>query len=76
MTITAVLAHDWSMHAEQVSRDSDFQIVTGWVVGELLREDAKQLVVAHHAFVGGDVRHVTCVPKANVLQRHDFEVAG
>ena len=74
LKIIAVLAHDWGTYAGQMSRETEFTIVTGWVIGELLSENEVFITIAHHAFLDGDVRHVTCVPVANIIRRHEFEV--
>lgn len=72
LEIVAVYASDWGAYCDQVSRDHEFVMVRGWVVGELVREDDQTLVIAHHSFTGGDLRHVTTIPLANVLGRWDF----
>lgn len=72
LEIVAVYASDWGMYSDQVSRDHPFQLVRGWVVGVLVGETPDQLVIAHHSFTDGDLRHVTTIPKVNVLARWDF----
>lgn len=70
--IVAVYASDWGAYCAQISGDHAFELVRGYVVGELVREDDHMLVLAHHSFDGGDLRHVTTIPKVNIIGRWDF----
>ena len=70
--IVAVYASDWGMYAEQISRSHDFKVIRGWVFGELVSETDAHLVIAHHSFEDGDLRHVTTIPKVNIMGRWDF----
>ena len=72
VTVVAVYASDWGTFGDQVTRDHEFAFVRGWVYGELVAEDADKLVVAHHAFDDDGLRHVTILPKVNVLRRLDW----
>lgn len=55
--------------------DDDFQLVYGWVIGELVLEDEDKLIIAHHSFKDeGQVRHITTIPKVCVIKRFDFEI--
>ena len=67
--IVSIQAVDWGMYAEQVSRDTDFQIIIGWVHGEVIKETADLIVIAHQVFEAGDVRHVVVIPKVCILSR-------
>lgn len=69
--VVSVKAVDWGMYGEQVSRDTDFQMVTGWVHGEVVKEDDSLIAIAHQVFDAGDVRHVVVIPKVCILERID-----
>lgn len=71
--IVSIQAVDWGMYSEQMSRNHDFQMVTGWVHGEVVKETDDLLVIAHQSFDGGDVRHVVVIPKACILKRVDHK---
>lgn len=70
--IVAVYASDWGAYCAQISREHEFELVRGFVIGELIAEDEQKIVIAHHAFDGGELRHTTTVPKVNVIGRWDF----
>lgn len=73
---TSIKAVDWGMYGEQVSRDTDFQLIVGWVHGEVIKETSDLIAIAHQVFDGGDVRHVVVIPKVCILERRDHTAEG
>lgn len=71
-TLVAVYALDWAGYAEQLERKYPFDVIRGWVFGELLTEDDEKIVIAHQSFDDNGVRHVSVIPAGNVLKRHEF----
>lgn len=71
--IVVAYASDWGVLSEQIERDEDIPVVRGWVVGELVKETKDALVIAHHSFDDGHIRHVTTMPKVNIETRRDFK---
>jgi hypothetical protein len=69
MQAVSIRAVDWGMYSEQVSRDTDFQMVTGWVHGQIIKETEEIIAIAHQVFDAGDVRHVVVIPKVCILER-------
>lgn len=75
MTVIALHAKDWSGYDEQYAADAEFDLMRGWVVGVLLREDDEKIVIAHHWFMKDkQVRHVTVVQKSCIVRRVEFKV--
>lgn len=74
MPIVAVFAKDWAMHSEQAERKFDFDVICGWVVGLLVREDDDKIVITHEWFPSDDhVRCTSVIPKLCILERIDYE---
>lgn len=72
MKVVSILALDWGMYSEQVSADYEFECITGWVHGQVVRETETFVAIAHQVFHAGvDVRHVVVIPKVCIIQRVD-----
>jgi hypothetical protein len=68
-TIVSVRAVDWGIYGEQMPADSDFQIVTGWIHGQIIKETDEFIAIAFQVFDDGGVRHVATIPKVCILER-------
>ncbi len=66
---TSIRAADWGIYSEQLPADHDFQIVTGWIHGHVVKETDEFIALAFQVFDDGGVRHVVTVPKVCILER-------
>ena len=71
--IVSIYAVDWGTYYEQVSRNTDFKIVKGWVHGQVVKEEEEYLVIAQEVFDEGDVRIVVTIPKVCIIRRVDHK---
>ena len=60
--VVCITAHDWGMYNEQVSKDTEFDIVKGKIYGEIVRVFDDGIAIAPQVFADGGVRCVLTVP--------------
>jgi hypothetical protein len=68
-----VIARDWGHYDSQIDGDFAFEMAEGEIFGLLVSEDDKQIVIAHQRFQR-ELRHVTVIPKSNVVNMSRFEI--
>lgn len=73
MQVVSIRAVDWGIYGEQMPADSDFQIVTGWIHGQIIKETDEFLAIAFQVFDDGGVRHVATIPKVCILGRIEHQ---
>lgn len=64
-----VTARDWGHYDSQIDGDFAFEMIFGLLVSE----DDKQIVIAHQRFQL-QLRHVTVIPKSNVVNISRFPI--
>lgn len=74
--IVAVFATDWCYYESDRpihKPDKMFTLIDGLIVGLLIFEDEKKVVIAHQYFEEEEkVRHTTVINKDTIIERLDF----
>ena len=72
--IIAIYAEDWNQYIIQHNPKTGeaYSVANGWVMGGLIEETEKHLVIASTIFDSGDVRGVVVIPKCCILKRVDM----
>jgi hypothetical protein len=68
-----VQAKDWGHYDSQIDGDFSFEMADGEIFGLLVSEDVDKIVIAHQRFQR-QLRHVTVVPKSNVVSVSRFPI--
>jgi len=66
--VVEICAVDWGIHAEQLSANYEFDIVRGWLYGQVMRMTDDGITLAPQVFAGGDVRCALSIPWACISQ--------
>jgi hypothetical protein len=72
MTKTLIAVYATGGYGDQVPLYYPFELVYGWIYGELVRETADMVVIAHQVFDSGEGRHISTIPKSNIIRRREF----
>jgi len=71
--LAAICAVDWAMYQDQNPEEDDFDLLPVWIVGMVIKEDKKKVVLAHqHFFETKEVRYTTVISKSTILERIDY----
>ena len=66
--IVEICAVDWGIHAEQLSAAYEFDIVRGWLYGQVVRMTDEAITIAPQVFEAGEVRYALAVPWCSISQ--------
>jgi hypothetical protein len=66
--IVELFAVDWGIHAEQLSANYPFEIVRGWIYGQVIRMTEDGITVAPQVFETGEVRYALAMPWVTISQ--------
>jgi hypothetical protein len=66
--VVEIIATDWGIFAEQLSANYPFEIVRGWIYGQVIRMTEDGITVAPQVFEAGEVRYALAVPWVTISQ--------
>jgi len=77
--LVIVCARDWQLYSDQRTIDENFDTAIGWVVGFLISEDDKKMVIASNYFQESPiatVRETTVIPKETIILKRKIKFEG
>ncbi|MHA2219497.1 MAG: hypothetical protein ACXACY_26605 [Candidatus Hodarchaeales archaeon] len=77
--VIAIYANDWAGYPEEfpINIIDDISPLKGWVVGMLLKETADFVTIGQEFYPENKTcRWVTCINKAAIIKRINFETEG